>query len=69
MSLYVCIANCSAPPVLDSDEDDVLVQDVVWLVLGGRAAGEVSPVDPDDNGPVLGDHQVSGEYRYCMDSG
>ncbi len=68
--MYVCIANYSVPPVLDSDEDDVLVQDVVWLVLGGRAAGEVSPVDPDDNGPVLGDHQVPGSIHiYCMDSG
>ena len=48
--------------ILDGDENDVVVvQDIVGLVVGGGPAHEVAAVDPDNDGAILPDDQVSGE--------
>ena len=51
-----------AQPVVDGDQDDLLVQDVVGFVLGGRPADEVAPVDPHQDRAFLAGDQVAGEH-------
>ena len=51
-----------AQPILNGDQNDFLVEQIVWFVFARRTADEVASVDPDDHGTTLLDHQVAGEH-------